>query len=134
MPPPLEGWKHKVLLAGKYLNVVREWGGDAAGVRNSLKELENKGSKEEGQGQGGDGKEETEHGAPRPSNLKSKSGSSDKAKTRDSTLNDKGSAESDDGAMDSPTFYKAVEDAYTYANRTLLRVLMEDQMLIPRLR
>ncbi|KAF8754583.1 Spc97 / Spc98 family [Rhizoctonia solani] len=35
-------WKHKVLLAGKYLNVVREWGGDAAGVRIGLKELEDR--------------------------------------------------------------------------------------------
>ena len=26
MPPTLERWKHKVLLAGKYLNVIRECG------------------------------------------------------------------------------------------------------------
>jgi len=26
IPPLLEGWKHKVLLAGKYLNVIRECG------------------------------------------------------------------------------------------------------------
>lgn len=26
MPPLLESWKHKVLLAGKYLNVIRECG------------------------------------------------------------------------------------------------------------
>jgi len=26
IPPVLEGWKHKILLAGKYLNVVRECG------------------------------------------------------------------------------------------------------------
>lgn len=26
VPPLLEGWKHKVLLAGKYLNVIRECG------------------------------------------------------------------------------------------------------------
>ena len=26
MPPLLEGWKHKILLAGKYLNVIRECG------------------------------------------------------------------------------------------------------------
>ena len=24
IPPALEGWKHKILLAGKYLNVIRE--------------------------------------------------------------------------------------------------------------
>ena len=26
MPPTLERWKHKMLLAGKYLNVIRECG------------------------------------------------------------------------------------------------------------
>jgi gamma-tubulin complex component 2 len=31
-------------------------------------------------------------------------------------------------------FYKSIEDGYTYANRTLLKLLMEDQALIPRLR
>lgn len=29
MPPLLEGWKHKILLAGKYLNVIRECGIEA---------------------------------------------------------------------------------------------------------
>lgn len=31
-------------------------------------------------------------------------------------------------------FYKSIEDGYTHANRTLLKLLMEDQALIPRLR
>lgn len=31
-------------------------------------------------------------------------------------------------------FYKAIEDAYTHANRTLLSLLLRDQQLIPRLR
>jgi gamma-tubulin complex component 2 len=26
VPPLIEGWKHKILLAGKYLNVIRECG------------------------------------------------------------------------------------------------------------
>jgi gamma-tubulin complex component 2 len=26
VPPLLEGWKHKILLVGKYLNVIRECG------------------------------------------------------------------------------------------------------------
>ncbi|KIJ56274.1 hypothetical protein M422DRAFT_239489 [Sphaerobolus stellatus SS14] len=55
VPPLLDPWKHKVLLAGKYLNVIRE-------------------------------------------------------------------------------FYKCIEDAYSYANRTLLELLLNDQQLIPRLR
>lgn len=31
-------------------------------------------------------------------------------------------------------FYKQVEDAYIYANKTLLRVMLEEQELIPHLR
>lgn len=31
-------------------------------------------------------------------------------------------------------FYKGVEDAYAYANRTLLKLLIDDQELLPRLR
>ena len=31
-------------------------------------------------------------------------------------------------------FYKTIEDAYSYANRTLLKLLLSDQQLIPRLR
>lgn len=31
-------------------------------------------------------------------------------------------------------FYKTIEDAYTYANRTLLNMLLKDQQLVPRLR
>src|SRR5271154_4260818 len=36
--------------------------------------------------------------------------------------------------MGSHRFYVSVEDAYTYANRTLLQLLLKDQQLIPRLR
>ncbi|KAG9081419.1 hypothetical protein FRC06_005589 [Ceratobasidium sp. 370] len=132
VPPPLESWKHKVLLAGKYLNVVREWGGDAAGVRNGLKELEDKERKrreQEDENDRGDG-EGTERGASRMSNRRLKESVAGKSKSKASVEDN----ETDDGAMDSAPFYRAVEDAYTYANRTLLRVLMEDQMLIPRLR
>ncbi|QRV92965.1 spindle pole body component alp4 [Ceratobasidium sp. AG-Ba] len=126
VPPPLETWKHKVLLAGKYLNVVREWGGDAAGVRNGLKELEEKERKRREQEEENDHRsgEGTERGASRMSSRRPKEGSG----------KGKEEVEVDDGAMDSPSFYRAVEDAYTYANRTLLKVLMEDQMLVPRLR
>ncbi|KAG8733562.1 hypothetical protein FRC10_012286, partial [Ceratobasidium sp. 414] len=133
VPPPLESWKHKVLLAGKYLNVVREWGGDAAGVRNGLKELEDKERKrregQENENDRGDG-EGTERGASRMSNRRLKESTAGKSKSKASAED----SEADDGAMDSAPFYRSVEDAYTYANRTLLKVLMEDQMLIPRLR
>lgn len=32
------------------------------------------------------------------------------------------------------SFYTSIEDAYSYANRTLLKLLLSDQQLIPRLR
>ncbi|KAG8784774.1 hypothetical protein FRB91_006006 [Serendipita sp. 411] len=78
IPPFMESWKHKILLAGKYLNVIRECG------------LEIKG--------------------------------------------DTQGADEADWDMSSDKFYKSIEDGYTYANRTLLKLLMEDQQLVPRLR
>ncbi|KAF8528465.1 Spc98 family-domain-containing protein [Hysterangium stoloniferum] len=77
VPPLLEPWKHKVLLAGKYLNVIRECGIEIG------REYE---AAEEGL------------------------------------------------SMDDERFYKSIEDAYSYANRTLLKLLLDDQQLIPRLR
>ncbi|OJA13580.1 hypothetical protein AZE42_09873 [Rhizopogon vesiculosus] len=78
VPPLLEGWKHKVLLAGKYLNVIRECG---IGVQADQKDT-----------------------------------------TKESL------------SMEDEKLYKFIEDAYTHANRTLLRLLLQDQQLIPRLR
>ncbi|KAH7890415.1 Spc98 family-domain-containing protein [Phlebopus sp. FC_14] len=78
IPPLLEGWKHKVLLAGKYLNVIRECG--------------------------------IEVQASQP-------------QTREHQL-----------SIDDEKLYKFIEDAYTHANRTLLRLLLQDQQLMPRLR
>lgn len=77
IPPMLEGWKHKVLLSGKYLNVIRECGIEVQAIQ------------------------------PR---------------------------EEQKLSMDDEKLYKFVEDAYTHANRTLLRLLLQDQQLIPRLR
>ena len=34
VPPLLEGWKHKILLAGKYLNVIRECGIEISRARS----------------------------------------------------------------------------------------------------
>ncbi|KAG6864736.1 hypothetical protein C0991_007478 [Blastosporella zonata] len=76
VPPLLEGWKHKILLAGKYLNVIRECGIEI---------------------------------------------------TQDRIFGD-------DLSMDDEKFYKVLEDAYSYANRTLLQLLLRNQQLIPRLR
>ena len=35
---------------------------------------------------------------------------------------------------ESTRFYKRVEDAYIYANKTLLKLMLEEQELIPHLR
>ncbi|KAG1807701.1 Spc98 family-domain-containing protein [Suillus variegatus] len=78
IPPLLEGWKHKFLLAGKYLNVIRECGIE---VQADQKDI-----------------------------------------TKESL------------SMEDEKLYKFIEDAYTHANRTLLRLLLQDQQLIPRLR
>ncbi|KAL5504990.1 ALP4 [Sanghuangporus vaninii] len=77
IPPLLETWKHKVLLAGKYLNVLQECG----------KEIK-----------------------------------------RSVTLDE------DDFSMESDKFYKSIEEAYSFANSTLVKVLLHEQQLIPRLR
>ncbi|WVO22102.1 uncharacterized protein IAS62_003427 [Cryptococcus decagattii] len=78
IPQFLQPWKHKILLAGKYLNVIRECG------------IEVK----------------------RPSEIDEK---------EMMTMND-------------PNFYKRIEDAYIYANKTLLKLMVEEQELIPHLR
>ncbi|KAH6904213.1 gamma-tubulin complex component 2 [Coprinopsis sp. MPI-PUGE-AT-0042] len=78
IPPLLESWKHKILLAGKYLNVIRECGIDIT----------------------------------RESEFKSAHGLS----------------------MDEESFYAFLEEAYSFANKTLLDLLLKDQQLIPRLR
>ncbi|KAF9234202.1 Spc98 family-domain-containing protein [Melanogaster broomeanus] len=78
VPPSLEGWKHKVLLAGKYLNVIRECSIEVQASQPQATEQQL--------------------------------------------------------SMDDQKLYKFLEDAYTHANRTLLRLLLQDQQLILRLR
>ncbi|KAF5354034.1 hypothetical protein D9756_007180 [Leucocoprinus leucothites] len=78
IPPLLEGWKHKILLAGKYLNVIRE-----CGI------------------------------ALKPGNLP---------------------PDTEELSMDNEKFYKFIDNAYSYANQTLLQLLLKDEQLISRLR
>ncbi|KAI6026497.1 Spc98 family-domain-containing protein [Pisolithus microcarpus] len=40
IPPMLEGWKHKVLLSGKYLNVIRECGIQAQSIQHQRDEAQ----------------------------------------------------------------------------------------------
>lgn len=84
VPESLEAWKSKVLLAGKYVNVMRECGLHVA---------------------------REEAGAP----------TSDKDEARLVPIDD-------------DAFYRRIQDAYTLANRSLLRMLLEDQDFPGRLR
>ncbi|KAG8991083.1 hypothetical protein FRB94_012869 [Tulasnella sp. JGI-2019a] len=76
IPPLLDAWKQKVLLAGKYLNVIRECGIEVPAIQRL----------------------------------------------------------DEDVSLDSDKFYQRIEDAYTLANRALLKLLVKDQDLIPCLR
>ncbi|KAL8292598.1 hypothetical protein RQP46_001210 [Phenoliferia psychrophenolica] len=82
VPAFLDPWKNKILLAGKYLNVIRECGIE-------IKPPE------------------------------------DVALVR-----------ADGGlvAMNDEAFFKRIDNAYTYANRTLLQLLLSEQLLLTRLR
>ncbi|KAL1411297.1 gamma tubulin complex Spc97/GCP2 subunit Alp4 [Vanrija albida] len=80
IPSFLQPWKHKILLAGKYLNVMRECGIEV----KKPGEVDTDGDK--------------------------------------------------DIVMNETKFYKRIEDAYIYANQSLLRLLVEEQELIPHLR
>ncbi|WVQ80641.1 hypothetical protein IAT38_002746 [Cryptococcus sp. DSM 104549] len=80
VPAFLQPWKHKILLAGKYLNVIRECG----------IEVKKPGEEDEG----GEGMV----------------------------------------MVNEPKFYKRIEDAYIYANKTLLKLMVDEQELIPHLR
>ncbi|KAK4057423.1 gamma tubulin complex Spc97/GCP2 subunit Alp4 [Microbotryomycetes sp. JL221] len=79
VPAFLEPWKTKILLAGKYLNVMRECGLEIAVPSSTT--------------------------------------------NQDELI-----------AMNEESFYKRIDDAYTYANKTLLRLLIDDQDLASRLR
>ncbi|GAA5986639.1 hypothetical protein JCM11641_005172 [Rhodosporidiobolus odoratus] len=79
VPAFLEPWKDKILLAGKYLNVIRECG--------------------------------IEIEVPEGNRV-----------ARGELL-----------AMNEESFYKRIDVAYTYANKTLLKLLLEEEHLVPRL-
>ena len=92
IPPLLENWKHKVLLAGKYLNVIRECGIEVQKVT--------------------------------------------KLHDDDLAMDDERSVfclVHDTLNLSRNSFYKFIEDDYSYANRTLLQLLLRDQGLVPRL-
>ncbi|EST07453.1 Gamma-tubulin complex component protein [Kalmanozyma brasiliensis GHG001] len=91
IPSFLEPWKHKILLAGKYLNVIRECGLEVPSDPD--KGAENSG-------------------------LGSKPG--------------KGAATM--VVMNDESFFRRIEGAYQRANSALLKLLLEDQHILERLR
>ncbi|GAA5832026.1 hypothetical protein JCM11251_002792 [Rhodosporidiobolus azoricus] len=92
LPAFLEPWKDKILLAGKYLNVIRECG------------IEIVPPAEAGGGGLGAG-----------AGLRSGRGLGQKV------------------SMNEESFYKRIDVAYTYANKTLLKLLLEEEHLVARL-
>ncbi|SPO24675.1 related to gamma-tubulin complex component 2 [Ustilago trichophora] len=90
IPSFLEPWKHKILLAGKYLNVIRECGLEVPS--------------------------DPEQAADAGSNA-----STGKAAAAVVVMNDE-------------SFFRRIEAAYQRANSSLLKLLLEDQHILERLR
>jgi gamma-tubulin complex component 2 len=102
-PVFLEPWEDMILLAGKYLNVIRECGievevPDAVGS----------------DGQRDDGLVDMQDERCDTSSFLQSSSDADYSETENS-------------------FYKRIEAAYTYANKTLLKLLLEEEHLLSRL-
>ncbi|GAB5586117.1 gamma tubulin complex Spc97/GCP2 subunit Alp4 [Umbelopsis nana] len=132
VPSFLEPLKHKILVAGKYLNVVRECGITILGPETS----EDDGTALE---QG-----------PQPSTENSTDTQSHREENKENQPIESGRKETPKKAMaavdgismrgdilmaiDGGRFVQDLEAAYKYANRTLLDLLLKDQQLLSRLR
>ncbi|KAG9025751.1 hypothetical protein FS837_004833, partial [Tulasnella sp. UAMH 9824] len=144
IPPLLDAWKKKILLAGKYLNVIRECGIDIQQpISQSDSSDESKAKKRKKDGKdakdGKDGKDEKDGKAGKDG--KDEKDEKDKeSKAKEGTAADEElksqmtPKEKEVIPLDDERFYQAIEDAYSFANRTLLRLLVKDQALVPRLR
>lgn len=155
IPPLLDAWKKKILLAGKYLNVIRECGID----------IQQPTPKSDSDGDGKGKKRTTGEKDEEPQSKDEETKSKEKTKEEDETKSKEKNKEDDEpkskqknernevfpldderysikfvSTMQSSClysrnrFYQAIEDAYSFANRTLLRLLVKDQDLVPRLR
>ncbi|PWN47840.1 hypothetical protein IE53DRAFT_348536 [Violaceomyces palustris] len=83
IPSFLEPWKHKILLAGKYLNVIRECGIDVTSGKDTVNE---------------------------------------------------GNGDDQLIIMNDESFFRRIEENYQQANSTLLKLLIDDQHIVDRLR
>ncbi|CAO3686335.1 unnamed protein product [Umbelopsis ramanniana] len=138
VPSFLEPLKHKILVAGKYLNVVRECGITILGPQDTNVDEVNPQSEE---------LPTVSPPQPRETSADTQSIEGNKENVpfrteRSSELGQKPSP-SVDGismrgdilmAVDGGRFVQDLEAAYKYANRTLLDLLLKDQQLLARLR
>lgn len=155
IPPLLDAWKKKILLAGKYLNVIRECGidiqqptpktdsdGDGKGKKRTAGEKDEESTSKDEETKA---KEKTKEEDETKSKEKNKEGDETKSKQR-SEKNEVIPLDDERYCIEfvyttqssclysRNRFYQAIEDAYSFANRTLLRLLVKDQALVPRLR
>ncbi|RUS20820.1 Spc98 family-domain-containing protein [Endogone sp. FLAS-F59071] len=155
IPAFLEPLKSKILLAGKYLNVIRECGINIIGP---ALQVEAEAGKADGVDKGtGIGPAEVEQVVEERDKEKDKEKEKEKEKERDGVPNairdvvsgrglvvHKEEKKSDlDGiivrndvlvAVDGGRFVRNLEMAYKYSNKTLLDLLLKSKQLIPRLR
>ncbi|CEP11290.1 hypothetical protein [Parasitella parasitica] len=110
VPVFLEPMKNQILLAGKFLNVVRECG---VRIANS-QEMQNEISGQKGNSNNLSLTHPLQQQAPHSTFMP----------TRSEVW----------AAVDGSRFVKSLDIAYKYANQTLLNLLLKDQQLIPRLR
>ncbi|KAK0527368.1 gamma tubulin complex Spc97/GCP2 subunit Alp4 [Tilletia horrida] len=118
IPGFLQPWKHKILLAGKYLNVIRECGIEVMGAPAVGARAGTKDPAEADDGMDGAVVDGT---LVWPSGL---NGGMD-------ALNGDDDAQVE---MNTDEFFQRIEAAYQRANEALLRLLLHDQHIVARLR
>ncbi|KAE8225942.1 hypothetical protein CF319_g1378 [Tilletia indica] len=122
IPGFLQPWKHKILLAGKYLNVIRECGVEVMGAPAPGADGAAKGGVDgnvDGRGDGGSAL--IDGTLVWPAGLK---GGLDALNGDENELIE----------MNTDDFFQRIEAAYQRANEALLRLLLHDQHIIERLR
>ncbi|KAK0543147.1 gamma tubulin complex Spc97/GCP2 subunit Alp4 [Tilletia horrida] len=133
IPGFLQPWKQKILLAGKYLNVIRECGIEVMGGSRGVKTPLAGGMKKGGAGEGGDDDEDED---------------SEDVANMSAVVNgtliwpvgikgglDAFSPDEDELIeMHTDEFFHRIESAYQRANEALLRMLLNDQHIVARLR
>ncbi|CAD6898560.1 unnamed protein product [Tilletia controversa] len=121
IPGFLQPWKHKILLAGKYLNVIRECGVEIMGAPAAGASKGAGGLDGDQDGSGAGGSAVVDGTLVWPAGLK---GGLDALNWDENELIE----------MNTEDFFQRIEAAYQRANEALLRLLIHDQHIIERLR